>query len=80
MTSNRAKSSSQTTVPVDVVRDLLHDLGGPLIAAQGFLSLLERAPAGPSAPRYAQALRESIASMHELIEKTKEVYRAKEGS
>lgn len=60
--------------PLAVVRELLHDLGGPLVAAQGFLSLLERAPSGQSAQRYAASLRESLETMKALLDRTKAAY------
>jgi signal transduction histidine kinase len=61
-------------VPVEVVRELLHDLGGPLVAAQGFLSLLERTPTGESARRYAASLHESLDHMKALLDHTKATY------
>jgi signal transduction histidine kinase len=74
METKQREEGVEPGVPVSAIRELLHDLGGPLVAAQGFLSLLERAPPGPSAQRYAAALRESIESMKKLLERTRAAY------
>ncbi|MBI5015754.1 MAG: hypothetical protein HZB55_09735 [Deltaproteobacteria bacterium] len=64
----------QGTLPVEVLRDLVHDLRNPLVAASGFLTLLERAGDGPSAARYRASLRESIETLKEVLERTRAVY------
>jgi signal transduction histidine kinase len=61
-------------VSVEVVRDLVHDLRNPLVAASGFLTLLERAGDGPAAERYTASLRESIETLKEVLDRTRERY------
>lgn len=63
------------TVPVEVLQDLVQDLRNPLVAAVGFLTLLERAEGGgPSARRYAASLRESIETLREVVDRTRAAY------
>ncbi len=61
-------------VSIDVLRDLVHDLRTPLVAASGFLTLLERADGGPAADRYAASLRESIEALKEILERSRALY------
>lgn len=74
MVSVQSDRGATPGVPVEVVRDLLHDLGSPLVAAQGFLALLERAPSNECAQRYRDALRESIEAMRERIDRARESF------
>jgi signal transduction histidine kinase len=61
-------------VPVEVLQDLVQDLRNPLVAAAGFLTLLERAEDGPAAKRYAASLRESIETLKEVVDRTRAAY------
>lgn len=79
MESSASVPSPQLTVPLSEVRELLHDLGGPLVAAQGFLSLLDRDLSAPSAPRYAAGVKEALENMRELIERMRSECRQRDG-
>jgi len=74
MEMNDADQSDVRTVPVEVLRDLVHDMRNPLVAAVGFLNLLERAGPGPAAERYTAALRESIETMRCILERARGLY------
>lgn len=73
---NRSTEGGQRsdTVPIEVLRDLVHDLRNPLVAASGFLTLLERAGDRPSAERYVSSLRESIEDIKEVLDRTRVLY------
>ena len=71
--------SEHPTMPVEVVREFLHDLGGPLVAVQGFLSLIERTPPGPTTTRYMEALRESVENMRLVLERARSDCRKRDG-
>lgn len=62
------------TVPIEVVRDLVHDLKNPLVAAAGFLTLLERSRDDEAAVRYAASLREAIEALRAVLERTRILY------
>lgn len=61
-------------VPVEVLRDLVHDMRGPLVAATGFLRLLEGADSAPARGRYTAALKESIEAMNQILDDAREIY------
>lgn len=73
MTTMQSEQGATPGVPVEVVREMLHDLGSPLVAALGFLGLLERAPTEESARRYREALREAIETMRDQLERARVV-------
>jgi signal transduction histidine kinase len=59
---------------MEMFRELVHDLRNPLVAAFGFLNLLERAQTGAAAERYSAALRESMDAMKDILERARTVY------
>lgn len=59
---------------MEVLQDLVQDLRNPLVAAAGFLTLLERAEDGTAAKRYAASLRESIETLKEVVDRTRAAY------
>lgn len=74
MGSNDGIGGGGKAVPVEVLRDLVHDMRGPLVAATGFLRLLEGADSLPARDRYAAALRESIEAMNQILDDAREIY------
>ncbi|MBI5444834.1 MAG: hypothetical protein HY900_26930 [Deltaproteobacteria bacterium] len=61
-------------VPVETLRELVHDLRNPLVAAFGFLNLLERAEPGPTAERYSSAVRESLEALRDILDRARGIY------
>ncbi|NTU59989.1 MAG: hypothetical protein HGA98_02895 [Deltaproteobacteria bacterium] len=74
MVTSRSDGGSAQGVPVELVRELLQSIGTPLIAAQGFLSLLGRAPSEDCAQRYQEGLRASLEDMSERVERARVVF------
>jgi len=74
MNQSSENGQRSDTISIDVLRDLVHDLRSPLVAASGFLTLLEKAGDGPAAQRYAGSLRESIESLREVLDRTHVLY------
>jgi signal transduction histidine kinase len=61
-------------VPLETLRELVHDLRNPLVAAFGFLNLLERAEPGPAAERYTCAVRESLEALRDILDRARAIY------
>ena len=74
MEKKRVQKEPALMVPVEVLRDLVHDIRNPLVAALGFLALLEKVDSPPAARRYAAALRESIETINGILKDARKIY------
>lgn len=65
---------TEPSIPLETFRELIHDLRNPLVAAFGFLNLLERAQPGPTAERYTAAVRESMEALKDILDRARSLY------